>query len=243
MYLIASRALGGNVGSQRRLPHLRVSRGRDECGFRVYRQREPAPADERADPDAAATGHGPHFPRDDRQVGDRPLQSLGGKTEERLPSRRRRLTDCRASAREPRAPTRAACVRTLRRVAVDDADTSRVDAELFGRHLRDGDAHAGPDVHLAREDRDRAVGVNREKAVDLARVERPSVATQRDRRRLMAEQGQSVEAEAHDEAARRLEPVASIHVITLCSQHFAFAELRRTGRHAFRNLTRIAGTS
>ena len=161
--LIASRALGGNVGSQRRLPHLRVSRGRDECGFRVHRQREPAPADERADPDAAATGHGPHFPRDDRQVGDGPLQSLGGKTEERLPSGRRRLTDCRASAREPRAPTCAPCVRTSRRVAVDDADPSRVDAELFGRHLRDGDAHAGPDVHFARVDRDRAVGVDRRK--------------------------------------------------------------------------------
>ena len=224
--LIASRALGWNIGAQRRLSDLRVSSRGHERGFRVNRQRQPAPADQCADPHATPTGHWPHFARDDRQVGNRMLQSLCAEAKEHLASGRRRLTDRRASARQPGASARTTGVRTLRGVAVDDGHPSRIDTELFRRHLRNRDAHAGPDVHLARVDRHRTVGVDGEKAVDFARVERASVAAQRDRRRLLPERRQAAEAEAHDEAARRLEPVAPIHLVA------------RVGRHSLWDLTR-----
>ena len=59
-------------------------------------------------------------------------------------------------------------------VAVDQRDAPDRDAELLGGHLRDGDAHAGADVDLARVDGDAAVGMDGEEAVDFldARVER-----------------------------------------------------------------------
>jgi hypothetical protein len=42
---------------------------------------------------------------------------------------------------------------------------------LFGRHLRKGDADAGADIDFARVERDRAVRVNRELAVDFALID------------------------------------------------------------------------
>ena len=121
-------------------------------------------------------GHrpGPHFPDDDRQVGGRTLQSLGAEGKKCLARSRRRLTDGRTASRQAGAAAGAAGVRTARRVAVDDGDLSGIDAELFSRHLRNGDAHAGADVDFARVDRDRAVGVDCEKAVDFVRVEWPA---------------------------------------------------------------------
>ena len=45
-------------------------------------------------------------------------------------------------------------------------------AQFLGGHLRDGDPQAGADVDLAGVDRHGAVGVNRQKAVDVAGIER-----------------------------------------------------------------------
>ncbi len=230
---VTPRALGGHIRPRRRLPDAGIARRLDERGFRVHRQREAAaasPADQRADADPAPTGHGPHFARDDREIGDRTLQPGGAEPEQRMSRGRRRLSNRRASSREPGAPASTARVRAARGIAVDDGHPSRIDAEFLRRHLGDRDAHAGSDVHLARVDRYRTVGVDRKKAVDFSGIEGPAITALRTRRRhLLAERRQPAEREADDEASGRLQPVSSVDVVTQRSRHVRW-DLKRNGR-------------
>jgi hypothetical protein len=108
----------------------------------------------------------------DLAVGDREarcgsVEARGAKIDERFSRRRGRLSDFGAAACETGASPGAALVRALSRVAVHNGDAVRGDAKFFGGHLCDRDADAGPDIHLAREDRDRAVRMDRQKTVDL----------------------------------------------------------------------------
>ena len=180
--LIATRALGRDLGPRRGLSNLHVLRRKDERCLRVHLQLEAPAADQVAYGYAATACSGARFARDDREVSGRAFQPRRRETEERLAGGRRSLTNGGASACQPRAAARAADVRAARRVSVDNGDPPGVHAELFGRHLRHRDAHAGPDVHFARVDRDRAVRVDREKAVDIFRIERPPVVSERTRR-------------------------------------------------------------
>ena len=95
------------------------------------------------------------------------LQPRRGETEKHLARRRGRLTNGRTSACQPCAPTRAAGVRTSRRVAIDYGYPRGIDAELLGSHLRYRDTHAGADIHFARVDRDRAIRIDRERSCRL----------------------------------------------------------------------------
>ena len=189
----------------------------------------------------ATASHRANLPVHDRQVRGGTLQPRRGETEECLARRRGRLTNGRASACQPCAPTRAAGVRTSRRVAVDHGNPRRIDAELLGRHLRYRDAHAGADVHFARVDRDRAIRIDRQGAVDFLGIERSTVAGERARRRLLAERRQPAEGEADDEPGRRLQPVAPIHQLghRRGSGGVSHADSRNIRRRELRRLHRL----
>ena len=59
-----------------------------------------------------------------------------------------------------------------RRIAFNDGDALDGHSELFGCHLAHGDAQAGAHVDLAGVNRDRAIRMKCEEAVDLMRIER-----------------------------------------------------------------------
>jgi hypothetical protein len=109
---------------------------------------------------------------DQLELAARLAELLGGEPDQRFARGRGRLPDLHAAAHDAGAARGRSLVGRERGVALDHRDALDAASQLLGRHLRDRDAQALAEVHLAAVDRDAAVGVHREVAVDLVRVER-----------------------------------------------------------------------
>ena len=173
-------ALRGNVGPLRGSADDGVAGRSSERRLWIDGNRETAALDQAADwhrarragrPSTARRRGRADFAVDDRQIRGRDAEALRGEAQQFLSRARRGLADGGSSAGQPGAAARAAVVRTAAGVAVDERDARDRDAQLLGGHLRDGDAHPGADVDLARVDGDAAVRMDGEEAIDLLNVE------------------------------------------------------------------------
>jgi hypothetical protein len=80
--------------------------------------------------------------------------------------------DLRAAVLDGEATESDALVGSEQRVALDHFDALEGNRQLFRRDLRDGSAHPGAEVDLAREDRDFSVGADGDEAVHRRRRRR-----------------------------------------------------------------------
>ncbi len=207
---VSSRAFVGNIGPRQRLADRCVGRRRTERRFGIDLDRQPAIADQRADGDAAVARDRAHFAVHDRQLRGRTIQSRRAEREQRLPRGGGSLPDIRAATRQARTAAGPALIGTQAGVTVDDGDAAGRNAELLGGHLRDGDPQPGPDVDLAGVDGDGAVGVKRQKTIDLDGIQRLAVVGAGGRRRLRVcaprpRRQRRFEREAHDQGSAGLQ--------------------------------------
>ena len=202
-------ALAGHIGSQQRLADDGVAGRGHERRVGIDLEGETAAADERADADASPAAERPDLAVHDREVRGRPVQPRGAEAEQALTRGRGGAPHPCSSAREPGAASGTALVRAQPRVAVHDRDSLCRHAELFRGHLRDRDPHPRSDIDLAGVDRDRAVGVNGEEAVDFGEIERLSAVAGRGGRLGRAGQRHGAECEAHHQRAAGLEQIAA----------------------------------
>ena len=146
------------------------------------------------------------------QLIDRGGQAHRGEKAQRVPRVGGRLPDGRRPPLQRLAADRAALVRRARGVALDHADARHRHVQLLGDDLRQGRRDPGAQLHLAGEERDLAVGRDRDPGVDLPGRDRLAgrrrLAGQHrlvlaDARRLRAPVGR--DRERHQERARRLE--------------------------------------
>jgi hypothetical protein len=96
----------------------------------------------------------------------------GRERDQRIARCRRGLPDLHAAAHDAAAAGGRPLVGCQRGVALDQHDALDADAKLLGGHLRNRDPQSLPEIDLPRIDRHRAVGVDRDEAVDVAGIER-----------------------------------------------------------------------
>src|SRR5882762_2608171 len=111
-----------------------------------------------------------------------------------------------------------AFVRSERGVAVDDIDALQIDVELVGGDLRERRADALPQLDLAGEDRDRAVGVDAQPGIEHAVV----VEAPGERGGLRLAERLGGERERNDQRAAGLEEIAArergLHAISFAAR-------------------------
>src|SRR6185437_7206692 len=160
-----------NIGPSERLTDDSVRRGIAQLRLRIDLDAEPFVADEIAEAYAGTAGFRSHLAVDRVEVRCGLAGARRGEADQCLARGGGRLPDLHAAARDAAAAGGGTLVGRQRGIAFDQRDTLDADAELLGRHLRNRDAQALAEIHLARVDRHRAVGVDRDEAVDLAGIE------------------------------------------------------------------------
>ena len=161
-----ARDLGRDVGPPQRLADEAEVLGRFHQRLGIELHVEPLIADEVAVGDRRAAVLRAHDAVGHVEIGGRLAQLLRGLRDQRLARGGGGLAELRAAARDAVAARRRALVGRERGIALDHRDALGRDVELLGDDLAHGDAAAGADVHLADEDRQRAVGVHGQIGID-----------------------------------------------------------------------------
>ena len=216
---VAPRDLRGNVRPRHGLADVPEGARGLERRLGVDLESELPVPDEIAVGDAGAAALRTDDAVDNLEIPHGPAEPLGPEGEQRLPRGRPGTPELLTSAGDARAATGPALVRADGCVPLDQlGDALDGDVELFGHHL----AHRGPatcpEVHLAREDGDRVVGVDRQESVDLvgrhglAEVPvRGPAGRRRARRRLRSRRSRrpATEPQSDDQRAARAEERAT----------------------------------
>ncbi len=169
---MAAGHLRRNVRSRQRPADDDVGRGVLERRLRIDLDAESTIADQLADANAHAAGLRAHFAVDGFQFRPRFAETLRRETEQRLARGCGRLADLHATTHHAGAAGRRALIGRKRGVAFDQRDPLDRATQFLGGHLRNRDAQALSEIDLATEDRDAAVGTDREEAVDFVGIER-----------------------------------------------------------------------
>ncbi len=164
--------LARDVGPRQRLADDGVRGGIAQLRLRVHLDAEVLAGNQFGVANAGAAGFRTHLAVDRIEFRRGLARARRCERDQRLARRRRRLPNLHAAAHDAAAAGGRALVGRQRGVAFDQYDALDADAEFFGGHLRNRDAQSLAEIDLARIDRHRPVGVDRDEAVDVAGVER-----------------------------------------------------------------------
>ena len=169
---VGARDLGRDVGPRERLADQPVLVHLLEGRLRIHRDLEALPAHKLGVAEAGSPALRPDEAVHHLEVFGREAESQGGEADERLARRRRGPADLDAAARDALAAGRGPLIGSECGIALDQREGLDRHVELFGHHLSVSDAGARAEIDLAHEERDRAVGVDREEGIEGVSGER-----------------------------------------------------------------------
>ena len=210
---VLARTLSWNIRAQNRLADDRVCRRFLQRRVTIDGKRELLAADQIADADAVvdirAACQRAHLAVIQREFGSGPMEALRAQLEQRLTGRRRGLPNFHAAAGEARAAACRSLIRRQRRVALNERHPVHGNVQLLGGHLTNRNPQPGAEVHLARIDRNRAIGVHGEEGIDLLRVDGLAKIGIRRSGLSGAARSERAERKADDERVCALEEIAT----------------------------------